>query len=185
MKQPKGFCKDVNNIEKQTFAKDELTKALLKLLKEKELDQISVSELSRVSQVSRVSFYRNFRDMETILANYCNKIMMDWYLENKENFDQEQQDYGRDDSLLAGLFGHLYENKEFYNLLSQRGYLRLIGPVLKKILLSTHVDNNYEIYLESFYIYGMYGWIKEWLDRGSVESPEEIENWLRARTIKL
>ncbi|TGD18986.1 TetR-like C-terminal domain-containing protein [Levilactobacillus suantsaiihabitans] len=175
----------MNNAEKQTFAKDELTKALLQLLKEKELNQISVSELSRVSQISRVSFYRNFQDMEAILANYCNKIMMDWYLENEANFDQERRDFGRNDSLLAGIFCHLNDNKELYNLLNRRGYLRLIVPVLKKILLNKHADNNYEIYLESFYLYGMYGWIKEWLDRGSVESPEEIETWLKARTIKL
>lgn len=175
----------MNNTQKQTFAKNELTKALLVLLKEKELDQITVSELSRVSQVSRVSFYRNFQDMKAVLADYCNTIIMTWYHQNEDRFEQEHQDFGRNDELLAGIFQHLKDNEDFYKLLNQRGYLRLIVPVLKRILLTKRADNNYEVYLESFYLYGMYGWIKEWLDRGLVESPEEIEVWLKARTIKI
>lgn len=175
----------MNNTQKQTFAKNELTKALLVLLKEKELDQITVSELSRVSQVSRVSFYRNFQDMKAILVDYCNTIVMAWYHQNEDRFDQEHQDFGRNDELLAGIFQHLRDNEDFYNLLNRRGYLRLIVPVLKRIFLRKRADNNYQVYLESFYLYGMYGWIKEWLDRGLVESPEEIEVWLKARSIEL
>ncbi|WP_261806822.1 TetR-like C-terminal domain-containing protein [Lapidilactobacillus luobeiensis] len=175
----------MNNTQKQTFAKNELTKALLVLLKKKELDQITVSELSRVSQISRVSFYRNFQDMEAVLAGYCNKIIMDWYHQNEVHFEHERQDFGRNDELLAGIFQHLKSNEDFYKLLNQRGYLRLIVPVLKRILLNKRAGNNYEVYLESFYLYGMYGWIKEWLDRGLVESPKEIEIWLKARTIEL
>ena len=55
-------CNIVNNNEKNSYVKEQITKALLILLKEKELKDISVSEITTVAHVSRVSFYRNYND---------------------------------------------------------------------------------------------------------------------------
>ena len=34
---------------------------------------------------------------------------------------------------------------------------------------------NLEAYLKSFWAYGIFGWIKEWIQRGMTESGEELE----------
>ena len=48
-----------NNEQKNTYVKKQITLALLELLKEKPLVDISISELTQKAQIGRVSFYRN------------------------------------------------------------------------------------------------------------------------------
>ena len=46
----------MDNTEKNSYVKKQITNALLSLLKEKELKDISISEITTTAQVSRVSF---------------------------------------------------------------------------------------------------------------------------------
>ena len=54
----------MNNEQKNTYVKQQLTRALLELLQKKTLAEISVSELTERAGVGRVSFYRNFHTKE-------------------------------------------------------------------------------------------------------------------------
>ncbi|WP_285946899.1 TetR/AcrR family transcriptional regulator, partial [Thomasclavelia cocleata] len=60
----------MDNIEKNKYVKKEITTALLNLLKEKNLEEITVSEITSKAQVGRVSFYRNYKNKEDILKQY-------------------------------------------------------------------------------------------------------------------
>lgn len=46
----------MNNQEKNTYVREQLTKALIQLLQEKRIEDISVSELTQRAQVGRASF---------------------------------------------------------------------------------------------------------------------------------
>lgn len=50
----------MDNAEKNSYVKKQITNAILILLKEKELKDISISEITSTAQVSRISFYRNY-----------------------------------------------------------------------------------------------------------------------------
>lgn len=52
----------MDNMEKNTYVKTQLTAALLGLLEEKDLRDISISEIASAAGVHRVSFYRNHRE---------------------------------------------------------------------------------------------------------------------------
>ena len=52
---------NMNNEQKNTYVKKRITTALLALLKEKPLSDISVSELTNKAEINRVSFYRNYQ----------------------------------------------------------------------------------------------------------------------------
>ena len=52
----------MNNQDKNTYVKQQITTTLLKLLKEKELSDIHIGEITKKAQVSRNSFYRNYAD---------------------------------------------------------------------------------------------------------------------------
>ncbi|MBM7642684.1 TetR/AcrR family transcriptional regulator [Streptococcus loxodontisalivarius] len=173
----------MNNQEKQSYAKQELTSGLIRLLKDKDIHQVSVSELAKESQISRVSFYRNFDSMEDILHQETKNLMTNWYSENKVAFDEDNKGNNRNDLLLSSLFGHLAEHSDFYLVLYRQKCLHFIIPILQPLLIPQTVQSNFESYLSSFYLYGIYGWIVEWLERGMIESSEEIETWLRARII--
>ena len=49
----------MDNLKKNQYVKSEITKALLELLKEKDLNEISIRVITTRAQVGRVSFYRN------------------------------------------------------------------------------------------------------------------------------
>jgi AcrR family transcriptional regulator len=50
---------NMNNEQKNSYVKKQILTALLDLLKEKPLSDISVSELTARAEIGRVSFYRN------------------------------------------------------------------------------------------------------------------------------
>ena len=51
----------MNNEQKNTYVKQQLTQALLELLQKKTLAEISVSELTERAGVGRVSFYTRMK----------------------------------------------------------------------------------------------------------------------------
>ena len=58
---------NMNNEQKNTYVKKQILAALLNLLKEKPLSDISVSELTNKAEIGRVSFYRNYQNKEDLL----------------------------------------------------------------------------------------------------------------------
>ena len=62
----------MNNEQKNTYVKRQMTAALLRLLKEKNLADISVSELTSAAKVGRVSFYRKIDSLKNGV-NYMNR----------------------------------------------------------------------------------------------------------------
>lgn len=72
------------------LTKESLQEALVQLLAEKSLDNISITELSRLAGVSRMAFYRNYDSLTQLLEDYLDSIFAEIlkqaspYLENKE-----------------------------------------------------------------------------------------------------
>ena len=56
--------------KKEKNVSEYITEALLELLTEKNLNEISISELTDKANVSRVSFYRNFNSKNEIIEKY-------------------------------------------------------------------------------------------------------------------
>ena len=65
----------MNNQDKNTYVKQQITTTLLELLKEKELSDINIGEITKKAQVSRNSFYRNYADKEDIIMNGNKKTL--------------------------------------------------------------------------------------------------------------
>ena len=68
----------MNNEQKNTYVKKQITAALLDLLKEKSLSAISVSELTSKAEIGRVSFYRNYQNKEDILKEESDRLIKEW-----------------------------------------------------------------------------------------------------------
>lgn len=168
MKQNKGECIIMDNSEKNKYVTREITNALLELLKEKDINEISISEITSKAQVGRVSFYRNYKNKEEILEKYIFSIINKWRNEN-------ETENTLPNDLLKKLFEHLIEYKAFYTMLYQKNLFHLFRNVLKDTITSKKEPlSNIEAYATAFVSYGIYGWIEEWLARGMKESAEEI-----------
>lgn len=169
----------MDNIQKNTYVKNKITSALLDLLRNKELKNISISEITSIAQVGRASFYRNYENKEDVLKKYLNKLIVNW----QEEYDKNKGQNESIDEMFGSLFAHLKEHSNFYLLLSKRNLFYLLKDVLKGICGPRTELSNINAYATAFICYGIYGWIEEWFARGMQESAEEMTILLKNRNI--
>ena len=124
MVQKKEECNIVDNTEKNSYVKKQITNALLRLLKEKELKDISISEITTTAQVSRISFYRNYDDKDTIIKEYMYLTLSEWNKDNPKNSEHTE------DEILGDIFAYITEYKDFYLLLRDRGIFYFLKILL-------------------------------------------------------
>lgn len=161
---------------KNTYVKQQITSAMLDLLKTYELKAISISELASTAQISRVSFYRNYDDKEDVLKEYINTLILNWHVEYEKSEQKSEEE------MLGSLFEHFSRNRDFYLLLSQRNLFHLLKEVLKKLYGPRPEYPNFGAYVAAYFSYGLFGWIEEWFARGMQESAEEITILLKNRS---
>ena len=101
MIQKREECNIVDNVEKNSYVKKQITNALLRLLKEKELKDISISEITATAQVSRISFYRNYEDKDSVIKEYMYLTLNEWNKNNPKSSQHTEED------ILGELFAYL------------------------------------------------------------------------------
>ena len=159
---------NMNNEQKNTWVKRQITAALLNLLKEKKLADISVSELTEMAGVGRVSFYRNYQTKEDILREESDRLIQEWgklYEANPESAPE---------TLFPSLFDFYREHRDFYTTLYEAGMSTIMMDTIISTIQITPEMPNLEAYMKSFWAYGIYGWMLEWIKRGMHESGSEL-----------
>lgn len=173
MRHSKGFCIIMNNQEKNTYVKEQLTQALIQLLKEKNIDDISVSELTQRAQVGRASFYRNYQNLSDILYQYDRLLVNTW----GEKYDSDPT--SDITNLFGRLFQHYKDHSDFYLLLYRNELTEaMLNTIQERCGLQPELDNQ-EAYEKAFWAYGIYGWLLEWMGRGMMESADDINALLQ------
>ncbi|GGH69197.1 TetR/AcrR family transcriptional regulator [Saccharibacillus endophyticus] len=168
----------MNNEEKNTFAKKQITEAFLHLLNDRELSQITIVQITTEAKVSRNSFYRNYQDKEEILLKHIKHLITRWNAEYDLNNNQS------DKEMFGSLFHHLKEKRDFYLLLKKRNLFHLFLSVFVEIYGAKREYDNMGAYAASFIAYGVYGWIEEWIGRGMQESAETMSALLATSGMK-
>lgn len=159
---------NMNNEQKNTYVKKQITAALLALLKEKPLSAISISELTSKAEIGRVSFYRNYQSMEDILKQESDRLIKEWgrlYESNPESSPE---------TLFPSLFDFYRDHKEFYTTLYDAGMSSIMMETIINTIHITPEMQNLEAYMKSFWAYGIYGWMIEWIRRDMQESGNEL-----------
>ncbi len=159
---------NMNNQQKNTWVKQQITSALLDLLREKKLADISVSELTDRAGVGRVSFYRNYQTKEDILREESDRLIQEWgklYEANPESAPE---------TLFPSLFDFYREHRDFYTTLYEAGMSTIMMDTIISTIQITPEMPNLEAYMKSFWAYGIYGWMLEWIKRGMQESGSEL-----------
>ncbi len=165
----------MNNEQKNTYVKRQITNALLELLKEKSIADISITELTQKAQIGRVSFYRNFQTKEDILREESDRLIKEWgklYEANPESSPE---------TLFPSLFDFYRDHKEFYTILYQAGMASIMQETIINTIKITPEMTNIEAYMKSFWAYGIFGWMIEWMKRGMPESGRELLKFFTVR----
>lgn len=166
----------MGNDERNSFVKEQIIQATLKLLNEEEsLSRISISDITIAAQVSRNSFYRNYNSKEDIIKSKIDMMLTIWGkpYDMKENVDLKEM-YGE-------LFNFILTDQDFFLLLQRKNIFYLFKEVFIQKYGASETDNNLWAYIKSFISYGTFGWIEEWVARGMQESAEEMKQLLSSQ----
>ena len=161
----------MNNAEKNTYVKKQILNALLDLLKTKELDSISVSELTEAAQVGRVSFYRNYADKKDVLIQEERRLFALW---KKDQPPAGSENPGFSRSLLNFYFEH----SAFYLQLYHAGLQDVIKDTILDGMEISEADPDPMAYLKSSIGYTIYGWVIEWMKRGMPQTGDELSDMI-------
>lgn len=165
--------------EIENYVKEQITKTLIKELKSKEISKISIRDLCDHAGVGRASFYRHFISKEDVIQQYANRLIIEW----GRNFEMNPE--SKASIVFESLFQHLMNYSDFYTLLYKANMADIILQAIKdKIQISLSLSNS-DAYEKSFFAFGIYGWINEWVQRGMNESPEELNDMLKHSMSKL
>ncbi|MCH1942287.1 TetR/AcrR family transcriptional regulator [Holdemania massiliensis] len=164
----------MNNEEKNTYAKNQITVITLNLLKEHPLEELTIGQIASEAQVSRNTFYRNYTTKEDIVYQYAIMLMKEF----ETGYNGTHKDSGTE--FYQCLFQHLSDHKDFYQLLKERNLFHLVLKSIIALFGDLKKCDNISAYSVAYVAYGTYGWIEQWIERGMQESPEMIAAILEA-----
>ncbi len=167
MRQNVKTVSPMSNEGRNAYVVEHLTAALLERLREKPLEDVSVSELCEKAGVGRASFYRNFGGKEDILRSYIGHIFHEW-TDRHDGGEQPVRDQ------IRTLFAHFEAHRDFYVLLNGRGLVPLLKDAVIGVFDLKAEDPAAVAYAKAFVAYSFYGWIETWFRRGMRESAEEL-----------
>ncbi len=161
----------VNNKRRQN-TKEKIEKAFIDFLQDKEISQITVSDICKETGFNRSTFYANYND----IYDLADKLRDRLELSVNELYDNDMANNVGLDYLK--LFNHIKENQRFYNTYFKLGYDNehspYIGPVNNNIFPDKCIDYHIE-----FHKAGLNAIIKKWLKGGCKEPAEEIARILK------
>jgi AcrR family transcriptional regulator len=159
-----------------------LTQALTELMQQKQVKEITVTELTDLADMNRGTFYLYYKDIFDMLEHIEDNMFqaLNEILERheKENVVQETE------PILRDILGFIEENQEMVRvLLSPHGdmnFLHRLNDVLREKCLQfvrRVAPNEGEAsfdYQYSVVIFGTAGLIRAWVNRNCAESTAEI-----------
>ncbi|WMJ77514.1 MULTISPECIES: TetR/AcrR family transcriptional regulator [unclassified Sedimentibacter] len=159
-----------SNLEIKKISKESIQTALILLLKEKKLDDITINNIVEKAGVSRMAYYRNYKSKEDILMDIFDDFMTKItkislpYIQTKQWYEYWKV-----------LFDHFAEHVESVRLLFDCNY---------KIFILNYLNNFYinsikiSSVTERYRIYGLVGMffnmLVEWIETDMLISSEEL-----------
>ena len=171
------------NKEKQLSDKNKLlTQALTELLQKKQINEITVKELTDLADMNRGTFYLYYRDiydmLEKIEAELFQKL--DTIAQSHEHGELTQQVK----PILLDLFHFIYENQEMCRvLLSPNGDMNFLHRLYEAIRERCReiwgdqvggVSEKEFDYRYSFVVFGCAGMIRAWVNRNCQETDMQM-----------
>ena len=80
MRQTGENVSPMSNEGRNQYVVEHITEAMLKLIKNTNFNDISISQICEEAGVGRASFYRNFENKEAVISRYLKKVLDDWWI---------------------------------------------------------------------------------------------------------
>lgn len=130
--------------------------AFVSLLKEKELKDISISELCENAEISRSTFYENYADVFALTNTYAEKI--------EKSIAEQPHTNGE----FAWIFDYIKSNADVFEIYFKLG-----------------ISKKSADYKTLFFRNGVYAGAKMWFECGCAEPPEQMGEIVKREHSKL
>ncbi len=150
------------------FMKLCLADALIKLMKTQDFDTINVNSVCREADIGRTTFYRYFENKNSKEEMLLFKIKYEW----EQYSDRHEDDrHGKKPDLTE----FIYDSRNLFSMLYQNHLISVIMRALEDLIPSGETYDKQASYLMSFFIYGYFGIIYQWIKYDFDETPKQIQ----------
>jgi AcrR family transcriptional regulator len=157
-----------------------IKQALIDLLAEKDIKDISVSELSELADINRGTFYLHYTDIYDLFAEIEGEVLGEFSLYISQ-YKENSQVTGI--PILLELFKYIKENAKFFKAILQTretGFLSRIIEMSRpkgknefRQLYKKWEEECFDYYYD-FMAFGAVGMLRGWFERGMPETPEHM-----------
>lgn len=151
------------------FLKECLSDALIRLMREKKIEKISVKEIADMAGVGRATWFRNYTSKSEALTF---KLVQVW-----NRWADERAIAVRNRFELANakdFFQFNYEIKHILQVVYDSKMQSVVYDAFYQVMMPQYGANAKECYQARFYSYALFGLLDEWIKRGFKESPDEM-----------
>ena len=157
-----------------------LQQGLMQLMREKEIKDISVKELTDLVDINRGTFYLHYTDIYDMLDKIENEIFQEFNDILDRDIKKETQSHSLNE-VLTDIFVLLDRNRDIGRvMLGPHGDLAFVNRLknlveerTRYVMAQTDTSEHPE-YLSSFIISGCVGIIETWLNHPNPLPPEEL-----------
>lgn len=166
--------------------KDALHQALLQLLNDKNLDEISITEICKKAMINRGTFYLHYGQIEDVFEEYFKEITLDLASSYKEPYRRAAiLNVDELDSSTTRIFHHIEKFKPFYEIIFSRKvplrYYYMLFDEIDKLFLEDmgqqQEDFNHEMFA-SYQSNAIIGMIINWYKNGFSYSADYLNDQL-------
>lgn len=165
----------MGNAKTTEFLKECLADGLIKLLKTKPIEKITVPEIAETASVGRTTFFRNFTSKSEMITY---KLIRLWDRWAEEHNLLEKKKFTLDNA--TDFFNFNFNIKDLLMLLYQRDLQPTVYDAFYKVMVPQFGANAQECYESRFYSYGLFGLLDEWIKRGFNETPAQMAEMIKA-----
>ena len=151
------------------FLKECLSDALIRLMREKKIEKISVKEIADTAGVGRATWFRNYTSKSEALTF---KLVQVW-----NRWADERAIAVRNKFALANakdFFQFNYEIKHILQVVYDSQMQSVVYDAFYQVMMPQYGADAEECYQARFYSYALFGLLDEWIKRGFQESPDEM-----------
>lgn len=144
--------------------------AFIDFLQERELTEISVTDICNAAEINRTTFYANYADINALADSEMKKLESDMIPLFERGLNRNTSD-----EILLRLFDYIKDNQPQCKLYFKLGLDGRFPIPESAIDESNHHHNDtYGKYHQEYFRAGLSAIIKLWVDRDCIETPEEL-----------
>ena len=142
--------------------------ALIKLMKVKNYNTITISEICSEAGFGRTSYYRYFSNNKDEFILFISRLK--WHEYRNNHLEEANQDEGK------VLLNHVYKHKDFFILLKNQDLNALIFEIFYDNFGRQKDENEILSYGKAFFAGAYFGVIYEWILHECIDTPNTIQS---------